>query len=143
VTGRQETAMALHIVTFDRLGDIPDAHLDTLVTWLTEAMLRAFASAARVAQVFAVLVEVLQGEQRRRVGRLAHAAPALTVELPTVGELSDTEMRDLMRWLQEQGREASGGMPDVTRFVETVLGALETTRAHQRSTLERMDHDLR
>jgi hypothetical protein len=135
--------MALHTVTFDRLGDLPDAHLETLLAWLTEAMLRSFASSARVAQVFAVLVEALQGEQRRRVGRLAHAAPELTVELSTAGELSDTEMRDLMRWLQEQGREASGGMPDVTRFLATVRGALETTRTHQRTTLERMDDDLR
>jgi hypothetical protein len=135
--------MALHTVTFDRLSDIPDAHLEALMTWLTEAMLRSFASAARVAQVFAVLVEALQSEQQRRDGRLAHAAPALTVELPTVGELSDTEMRDLMRWLQEQGREASGGMPEASRFLATVLGALEATRTHQRATLERMDDDLR
>lgn len=129
-------------LTFDRLGDLPDAHLEALRGWLTEGLLHAFAPRPRVAQVIDALLDVVQGEQQRRAGQLAHTAPVRTVALPTLGELSDTERRELMRWLQEQRTRASGGMPEVAGFCDTVLDALELARAHQRATLERLDRDL-
>ena len=133
----------METVTFDQLGEVPDEQVDTLIALLTGAMSTSAAPSPRVAQVFAAMREVLQGEQQRRAGRLPHSAPPVTVALPTAGELSDDEMRDLMRWALEHRTDAAGGMPAVASFFDTVLRALDGTRTHQRDTLERMDHDLR
>ncbi len=133
----------METLTFDQLGEIPDELVDTLIALLTSAMSASTAPAPRVAQVFAALRELLAGEQQRRVGRLPHSAPPVTLALPTAGELSDAEMRDLMRWALEHRTDAAGGMPAVASFFDTVLRALDTTRTQQRDTLERMDRDLR
>ena len=130
-------------LTFDQLGELPDEHIDTLIALLTGAMSASAAPAPRVAQVFADLREVLAGEQQRRAGRLSHSAPPVAIALPTAGELSDAEMRDLMRWTLEHRTDAAGGMPAVARFFDTVLRSLEATRTHQRDGLERVGRDLR
>lgn len=67
----------------------------------------------------------------------------MTVELPTAGELSDAEMRDLMRVLLQARTDFAGGTPAVATFFNAILIALDATRSQQQETLERMDRDLR
>lgn len=137
-----ETERLMEIVTFDHLGEVPDGRLAPLITLFTDATRAAVAESPRVAQVFATLGEVLQNEQDRREGRLPHSAPSVPLHLATAGELSDNEMRDVMRWMLESRTRVGGGVPAVATFFDTALRTLDATRAHQRTALERMGEDF-
>jgi hypothetical protein len=81
-----------------------------------------------------------EGEARRRqsVG-LPHSAAPVTIPLPSTGELSETEMRDLMRWMLTARTTVAGGTPAVGRVFDAVLGALPRTRTQQHENLRLME----
>lgn len=130
-------------ITFEHLGDLPDDHVNRLLAVMTPAIGRAATEHPHVAEVIMALRAVLDGEQRRRADRLRHSAPVVTVALPAAGDLSEREMRDLMRWVVELRTRAAGGTPAVAAFFDPVLAALNETLAQQRGTLARLNQDFR
>ena len=130
-------------VTLTELHEIPDEHLAQLIEGLTQGRTMTAARSPRLARVYTALLEALAGEQhRRQAAGVAHSAEPASVPLPTVGELSDAEMRELMRQMLEGRTAFAGGTPAAARFFDAVLGALEATRAGQQETLSRMERDL-
>ena len=135
--------MGMESVTLTRLHEIPDDHLAQLVAGLERERNLTAAGSPRVATVFVALLKALAAEARRRqgVGLLPSAEP-VTVLLPTAGELSDDEMRDLMRQMLHGRTAFGGGTPAVARFFDAVLDGLKATRSHQDATLTRLEQDF-
>ena len=130
-------------VTLTGLHEIPDDHLAQLVAGLARERNLAAAHSPRLATVFVALLDALASEERRRQGAgLPHSAEPVIVLLPTAGELSDDEMRELMRQMLRERTAFGGGTPAVARFFDEVLDGLKTTRSHQDETLARLEQDF-
>ena len=130
-------------VRLTHLHEIPDDHLAKLIGLMARGRNTSAATAPRVAAVFIALLDVLAGEvRRRRAVGLPHSAATVTIPLSTTGELSETEMRDLMRWMLTGRTAVAGGTPAVVGVFDAVLAALQGTRTHQSETLAHLDQDL-
>jgi hypothetical protein len=130
-------------VTLTDLHELPTSQLEHLIRVLAHERNTTAATTPRVASVFMALLDGLTSEQKRRQeSELPHSARVLTVPLPMAGELLETEMEALMRWLVRGRTSIAGGTPAAARVFESVLAALHDTRMQQQETLAHMDGDL-
>lgn len=128
----------MEYVTFRHLDQLSDEQIERLAAHMAAGRNRAAAHSRRVASLFVALLSVLETEQeRRRTTLLPHSAIPVTVGLPTVGELSEAEVRAVMRLLLE-ARTTLGAATAVAGFCDAALAALEISRARQVETLARL-----
>jgi hypothetical protein len=86
---------------------------------------------------------VLDDERARRAAAfLPHSAVPATVALPTAGEMTEDELRAVMRLLLEARREVGGGAPAAGSFCSTALDALQSARMDRRDQLARLERDF-
>lgn len=130
-------------VTLTDLHELSDGQLEHLIGLLAHERNTKAATAPRVAAVFMALLDGLTDEQqRRRELALPHSAATVVVPLPTAGELRETEMEDLMRFMLRCRTDAAGSTPSSARIFGAVLAALHDVRTLQRGTLDHMDSEL-
>lgn len=130
-------------VTLTDLHELSDGQLVHLIGLLAHERDTTAATAPRVAAVFMALLGGLTGEQqRRRKTGLPHSAATVTVPLPTAGEMSETEMENLMRLMLRCRTNTAGGTPAATRIFDGMLAALQGARIRQHDTLAHLDQDL-
>jgi hypothetical protein len=130
-------------VTLAHLHEVPNPQLAQLTAVMDEEYTAHLAASPRVAALFGALVNGLACEVRRREeAGLAHSAAPIIIELPTAGELSDAEMRGVMRTMLAGRTAVAGGTPAVGRVFTAIIRALHGTRREQRATLARMHQAL-
>jgi uncharacterized protein (DUF2267 family) len=130
-------------VTLTDLHELSDGQLEHLIRLLAHERNTTAATAPRVAAVFMALLDGLTNEQqRRRELALPHSAATVVVPLPTVGELRETELDELMRFMLRCRTDAAGGTPSAARIFEAVLAALQDVRTLQRETLDHIGSAL-
>jgi hypothetical protein len=128
----------MEYVTFRHLDQLSDEQIERLATRMAAGRNRAAVHSHRVASLFVALLNALDSEQeRRRTTLLPHSAIPVTVALPTVGELSEGELRAVMRLLLE-ARTTLGACTAIAGFCDAALAALEVSQAHQLETLARL-----
>jgi hypothetical protein len=138
-----EEQPAMASVTLTNLHELAGGQLEQLIGLMAHERDTTAATAPRVAAVFMALLDGLSDEQQRRQqSGLPHSAAAITVPLPTAGELSAAEMESLMRVMLRGRTGAAGGTPAAARVFDAMLAALQGTRTRQRDTLAHLDQAL-